>query len=60
MKTFKRVDILGCPFDAISFDEAVDAIRDAVKNGGRLQIVTGNIDFVMKARRDPADRKSVV
>lgn len=50
---FKRVDVLGCPFDAISFDETVDCIRQAVLENRRLQIVPGSIDFVMKARRDP-------
>jgi N-acetylglucosaminyldiphosphoundecaprenol N-acetyl-beta-D-mannosaminyltransferase len=48
------VDILGCPFDAISFAETEDAIRGAVRDGSRLQVVPGNVDFVMKARRDPA------
>lgn len=50
----KRVDILGCPFDAISFTETVASIRDAVVGNRRLQVVTGNIDFVMKAKRDPS------
>ena len=56
MKGFKRIDILGCPFDAVSFDEAVDCIREHVLKGHRLQVVPGNIDFVMKARRDPVFR----
>ncbi len=47
-----RVDILGCPFDAISSADTVAAIRTAVKAGTRLQVVPGNVDFVMKARRD--------
>src|SRR5687767_2130103 len=52
MSSFKRIDILGCPFDAVSFDETVDCVRRAVREGGRLQVVPGSIDFVMKARRD--------
>lgn len=47
-----RIDLLGCPFDAISFDATVDAIRAAVQGGTRLQIVPGSVDTVMKARRD--------
>lgn len=50
----ERRDIIGCPFDAVSFAEAVRIIRHAVENGRRLQVVPGNVDFVMKARRDPA------
>ncbi len=48
-----RINILGCPVDVISFDEVCDRIRRAVLEGQRLQIATANVDFVMKARRDP-------
>lgn len=54
MHPFKRVDILGCPFDAVSFDETVESVRSAVLENRQLQVVPGSIDFVMKARRDPA------
>jgi len=53
MTLYKRVDILGCPFDAISFEETMALIRDTVTSGQRRQFVPGSIDFVMKARRDP-------
>lgn len=53
MEAVKRIDVLGCPFDAISFDDVVARIRRAVLENRRLHIVTGNIDFVMKAKRDP-------
>jgi len=53
MRQFKRVDILGCPFDAASYDETVGAIRNSVLTSSRLQVVPGSIDFVMKTRRDP-------
>src|SRR5262245_48034196 len=49
----ERINILGCPFDAVSFDETVSFIKTAVLEERRLHIVTGNIDFVMKAKRDP-------
>jgi N-acetylglucosaminyldiphosphoundecaprenol N-acetyl-beta-D-mannosaminyltransferase len=52
MNGYTRVDILGCPFDAISFDETVACMHDAVVNGRRLQVVPGSVDFVMKCRRD--------
>jgi N-acetylglucosaminyldiphosphoundecaprenol N-acetyl-beta-D-mannosaminyltransferase len=52
MKNIRRVDILGCPFDSIGFSDTVEHIREAVKTGSRLRIVTGNIDFVVKAIRD--------
>ena len=53
MIPYKRVDILGCPFDAISFAETMAFIRETVTSGRRRQFVPGSIDFVMKARRDP-------
>jgi N-acetylglucosaminyldiphosphoundecaprenol N-acetyl-beta-D-mannosaminyltransferase len=53
MEAVKRIDVLGCPYDAVSFDETVERIREAVLENRRLHIVTGNIDFVMKAKRDP-------
>ena len=53
MKSVKRVNILGCPFDAISFSDTVHSIKQAIMAGESLQIVPGNVDFVMKARRDP-------
>lgn len=54
-----RVDVLGMGFDAISFDETVERIRAALRSGAHLQIVPGNVDFVMKARRDPDFRRQL-
>ncbi len=54
-----RVDVLGMGFDAISFDGAVERVREALRSGTRLQIVPGNVDFVMKARRDPDFRRQL-
>ncbi len=53
MAGFERVDILGCPFDVISFSETASAVEAAVRDGEWLQVVPGNVDFVMKARRNP-------
>src|SRR6266446_4331525 len=49
----RRVDILGCPFDAITMGDAEQYIRDAVTNRQKLHITVGNVDMVMKARKDP-------
>jgi N-acetylglucosaminyldiphosphoundecaprenol N-acetyl-beta-D-mannosaminyltransferase len=53
MESVKRVNILGCPFNAISFSETVRSIKQSVMEGNCQQIVPGNVDFVMKAKRDP-------
>jgi len=53
MESVKRVNVLGCPFDAISFSDTVAWIKRAVLENKRLQVVPGSIDFVMKAKRDP-------
>jgi N-acetylglucosaminyldiphosphoundecaprenol N-acetyl-beta-D-mannosaminyltransferase len=52
MEGIKRVNILGCPFDAISFTDTVASIRQCLLDNRSMHIVTGNLDFVMKARRD--------
>src|SRR5262245_20140378 len=53
VETVKRIDVLGCPFDAISFTDTVACIKRSVLENRRLHLITGNIDFVMKAKRDP-------
>jgi N-acetylglucosaminyldiphosphoundecaprenol N-acetyl-beta-D-mannosaminyltransferase len=50
MNSIRRVDVLGCPFDAISFPEAESEMRRAILDGRSMQIVPGNIDMVMKVR----------
>jgi N-acetylglucosaminyldiphosphoundecaprenol N-acetyl-beta-D-mannosaminyltransferase len=52
MEAIKRIDVLSCPFDAVSFAETVGLMKRAVLEDTRLHIATGNIDFVMKAKRD--------
>ena len=54
MKGFHRVDVLGCPFDAISFSEVIASIRSAIISNTYLQVVPGSVDSIAKARRDPA------
>jgi N-acetylglucosaminyldiphosphoundecaprenol N-acetyl-beta-D-mannosaminyltransferase len=48
-----RVDILGCPFDAVDMDEAEEFIRRTIIADQQAHITVGNVDMVMKARRDP-------
>ena len=53
MHGVSRIDLLGCPFDAISFADTIAAIRSAVVARSPLQVVPGSVDTVMKARRNP-------
>lgn len=53
MPGYPRVDILGCPFDAITMAEVEQAIEDAIRRRAQLHITTGNVDMVMKMRKDP-------
>jgi len=52
-KERRRVDILGCPFDAITMEDAERFIRDAIANRKTFHITVGNVDMVMKTRKDP-------
>jgi N-acetylglucosaminyldiphosphoundecaprenol N-acetyl-beta-D-mannosaminyltransferase len=38
----------------VSFQDTVDRVEQALATGRKLHIATGNLDFVMRARRDPA------
>ena len=49
----KRIDILGYPFDAVSLEQTVDRVKQAVVENSVLRISVGNVDMIMKARRDP-------
>lgn len=53
MRGFRRIDILGCPFDSISFAETVGCIENATLDDSCLQVVPGSIDHVIKARKAP-------
>jgi exopolysaccharide biosynthesis WecB/TagA/CpsF family protein len=48
----RRVIILGVPFDPMTIDGAVDRIESMVAGGGARCVVTPNVDFLVKARRD--------
>lgn len=49
MRVIKRINIYGCPFDCISFHETALIIKEAIVENKFMTIVTGNVDFVMKA-----------
>lgn len=63
MRSEPVVEIFGCPFDRVSLEEALGAIRRVAGSrervAGRLLIATGNVDFVMRARRDPVFREEL-
>ncbi len=48
----RRVVILGVPFDPVTLAGAVDRIESMVTEGGTHYVVTPNVDFLVKARRD--------
>jgi N-acetylglucosaminyldiphosphoundecaprenol N-acetyl-beta-D-mannosaminyltransferase len=54
------VAILGVPFHQISLTGAVDRIESMVADGGTHYVVTPNVDFLVKARRDPELRRILV
>jgi N-acetylglucosaminyldiphosphoundecaprenol N-acetyl-beta-D-mannosaminyltransferase len=47
------VDILGVPFDRVTLNGAMDRIESMIAEGGAHYVVTPNVDFLVKARRDP-------
>jgi len=54
------VAILGIPFHALTFASAVDRIEAMVAAGGTHYVVTPNVDFLVKAQRDPELRHILV
>ena len=49
----RRAVVLNGTFDALTFDEAVDAILDALRSGRRGWVCTVNVATLMAMRRDP-------
>jgi len=48
----KKVDIAGVRFDAVDFRQAVSIVEEFIRQGIPRQVVTANVDFVVKASRD--------
>jgi N-acetylglucosaminyldiphosphoundecaprenol N-acetyl-beta-D-mannosaminyltransferase len=60
-ETLERlVGILGVPFNQMTLDEAVDRVDTMVGRRGTHYIVTPNVDFLVKAQRDPSLRRILV
>ncbi len=56
----RLVAILGVPFHQTTLAGAVGRIEAMVAEGGTHYVVTPNVDFLVKARRDPELRKILV
>jgi N-acetylglucosaminyldiphosphoundecaprenol N-acetyl-beta-D-mannosaminyltransferase len=56
----RLVAILGVPFHQTTLDGAVDRIDAMIAGGGSHYVVTPNVDFLVKAQRDPELRKILV
>jgi N-acetylglucosaminyldiphosphoundecaprenol N-acetyl-beta-D-mannosaminyltransferase len=54
------VCILGLPFDAITLQDAVQRVRDAVRARRRLFLSTPNLNFLIGCQSDAAFRRSVI
>ena len=52
--------LLGLPLYAVTMDQAVDRVRDAVRARKRLFVSTPNLNFLVGSQRDAAFRRSVV
>jgi N-acetylglucosaminyldiphosphoundecaprenol N-acetyl-beta-D-mannosaminyltransferase len=54
------VCLLGLPFDAVTMDDAVRTVREAIRVRRRLFLSTPNLNFLIGSQRDAAFRASVV
>jgi N-acetylglucosaminyldiphosphoundecaprenol N-acetyl-beta-D-mannosaminyltransferase len=52
----KRTFVLGVPVDAVTEEDILAFVADAVQHRRMTQIVTINAEYVMRARRDPVFR----
>lgn len=59
-KGFNRVDLLGCPIDAISMKETIEIIDDAIKNKSQLQHVVINGAKFVNMRKDIALKNAIL
>jgi N-acetylglucosaminyldiphosphoundecaprenol N-acetyl-beta-D-mannosaminyltransferase len=56
----RLVGILGVPFNQVTLEEAVELVDQMVGRRGNHYIVTPNVDFLVKAQRDPLLRRILV
>jgi len=59
-KLEELIAILGVPFHALTLENAVDRVDSMVADGGAHYVVTPNVDFLVKAQRDPGLRRILV
>lgn len=55
-----RVELLGCPIDAITMKETVSRIEDAIQNDKQLHHVVVNVAKLVNMRKDKKLRESVI
>jgi N-acetylglucosaminyldiphosphoundecaprenol N-acetyl-beta-D-mannosaminyltransferase len=55
----ERVHVLGCPIDAVTMEQALARVEDAIQQSQRLQHVSINAAKLVKFQRDPALREAV-
>jgi N-acetylglucosaminyldiphosphoundecaprenol N-acetyl-beta-D-mannosaminyltransferase len=53
----RRVEIAGVPIDAVDMRTAVSMVVDAIGEGKLFQVSTINLDFMVRAQRDPEVRR---
>lgn len=52
--------VLGVPIDRLNAAEALAAIERAARDGERLSFVTPNVNFLVRATRDEAERRRII
>ena len=52
--------VLGLPFDALTMEESVAKLRQAVQTRSRCLLVTPNLNFVAESARDPSFRDALL
>ena len=53
------VDLLGVAFDNVSLFQTLDRIGQMIASGRQHYVATANVDFVVRARRDPEFRRAL-
>jgi len=53
MSASRRVEIAGVPIDAVDMTQAISRLRAAIGAGRLFQVSTVNLDFLVRAQRDP-------
>jgi exopolysaccharide biosynthesis WecB/TagA/CpsF family protein len=49
----RRAEIAGVPIDAVDMPTAISRLRSAIGAGRLIQVLTINLDFLVRAQRDP-------